>query len=168
MESTTAFWQWDIGVLLSIVGVLFALPTVYAAFKAKSAAEAAESATKDAVAAIAAETTFADLAQLGQLTQEIQTALRGGQWETALIRCGESIRSLVRLRSRPTFASPERLTRVQTLVVSQRKLEGLLERKVADASTLVAVGKANQGLSQLAVELATWLEESKITSGAAT
>jgi hypothetical protein len=36
------FWQWNVGVLLGVIGLVVALPTVWTAFCAKSAAQAAE------------------------------------------------------------------------------------------------------------------------------
>ena len=164
MGEGSEFWQWNVGVLLGVLGLAVALPTVWAAFRAKSAAQAAQEAGPDTVRLVEGETTLADLAHLEQLVRETQTALRGLRWETALIRTAETISGLVRLRARPSFVNDEKLTEIQTQVVLRRKLETALERKMLNPDANLAVDRANASLAELVTLLSERLEQVRTTS----
>ncbi len=157
-----AAWAWTqanasgIGILLSLLG--FGIMWIQLV-RTRSAAEAAERSASAAAEAIGRVDTVADIAGAIAGLKEIQLALRGARFETALLRAQTLRESLHRLRTRTGFAPDDRQARIQKMVTDLRKLQDTMERLLADPNLPFTAAATNKLLGDAAAELSTWSEE---------
>src|SRR5688572_25452908 len=158
-QQLAELWAWiranlnEIDVLLSLIGFGF---TWWQLLRTRRSAEAARTAATHAVAAVAHFDTVADIASAQAGLREIQVALRGQRYETALLRA-QTIRELLhRLRSRPGFEDEARQVSIQSMVMSLRKLQDAMEQRLAEPEKAFSARVTNKGLADSAVELGSW------------
>src|SRR5687768_15516300 len=128
-ELWLAIWSWlqrnstGIGIVLSLIG--FAITWIQLA-RTKKAAVAAHEAAVDAKDAVARVDTVADIASAQAGIKEVQVALRGRRFETALLRSQSLREILFRLRKREGFEGEERQAVIQKMVTDLRSLQGAM------------------------------------------
>lgn len=93
----------------------------------------------------------------------IQTALRGGRYETALLQTQGIVEQLYGLRTRDGFNSTERHASIQDLIVQLAKLRNKLEQKVGTPETPLSISAANNLLADMGTTLSGWGEELRFT-----
>jgi F0F1-type ATP synthase assembly protein I len=158
----SSVWKWVqtnsnvVGILLSLLG--FGVTWVQL-IRTRNAAEAAERAATAAAEAIGRVDTVADIASAIAGLKEVQLALRGARFETALLRAQTLRESLHRLRTRTGFSADQRQARIQKMVTDLRKLQDTMERLLADPSLPFTAAATNKILADAAAELSTWSEE---------
>jgi len=150
-----------ISIILSLIG--FGL-IWHQARRARSAAEASQLATSRALGLMSHRLTIADLSSISSSMGEVQTALRGGRVETALLRTQDIREQLVRLRGRPGFNTRARLTEIQTIVVDLAKLQSGLERSLFEDTLVINVSKANDLIADQISQLGEWGEHVRFAS----
>jgi hypothetical protein len=117
-----------------------------------------------AVKTVSARQTISELADMRSGLRAIQTALRGGRFETALIQTQAIVEQLHGLRGRTGFESDERHAAIQTIVVQLAKLRNRLEQKIAAPDVLMSVPNANNMLSEFGGTLSVWSEELRFST----
>jgi len=163
----SATWKWmqanssGIGILLSLLG--FGITWIQLA-RTRSAAQAAERAASVTADAIGRRDTIADIASVIAGLKEVQLALRGNRFETALLRAQTLRESLHRLRTRVGIGIEERQVRIQKMVTDLRKLQDAMERLLADTTLPFTAAATNKVLSDAAAELSAWSEELRFDS----
>jgi hypothetical protein len=144
------------GIIVSTAGFAITLLQVR---KTRSRLEAANQATAHALHDISLKLTIAEIADMRGALKGMQTALRGGRYEAALIQIQGLLEQLHGLRSRPGFQTPDHHTAIQAMVVQLAKLRNKLEAKIALPATELSTPKANNMLSELGTQLSSWAEQ---------
>lgn len=135
--------------------------------RTRRAAVAARDASKAAVESVGRADTLSDIASVQSGLHELQVALRGARYETALLRSQHLREILARVRTRKGFESDKRQLRVQKMVTDLRKLQDVMEgimAKPANADGFSAAA-ANKILGNAAAELGAWIEELRFVRG---
>lgn len=128
--------------------------------RTKRVATATKEATQQTIALMAERNTIFDIASISTSCREVQTALRGERYETALIRAQTVRNQLVRLRQRPGFLeNDERLTHIQEMVAGLKRLQEALEKKVEEPDLQISSSSANRKLGDYMQQLSEWAEQ---------
>jgi hypothetical protein len=161
-------WVWvqrnssGLSVVLSLVG--FAITWLQLA-RTRNAAISAQEASDAALRAVGRTDTISDLAALQAGYREVQVALRGKRYETALLRAQILRDSLARVRTREPLATSDRQLRIQKMVTDLRKLQDSMEHLLeSDGSTDFSAAVANKSLSDATAEVNSWMEELRFTT----
>jgi hypothetical protein len=143
--------------ILTLLGFLIAIIEIR---RTKSAVMASKEATDRTIQLLSDRSTISDLATIIIVLRETQTALRGSRHEAALLRLQDLREKLYELRNREGFKSEERLTEIQGMVFSLRKLQDTLEQSLSTSSpSKVSVRRSNSLLSDYGVQISGWREE---------
>lgn len=168
MDTLRLIWTWvqnnsgGLSILLSLAGFALLWRQTY---KARTAAESARLASDRAIRAISDTDTISDLATIKSGMKRIQVALHGSRYETALLQSQSLRETLNQLRSRRSFGTDERGIRIQSMVAYLKKLQDLLERKLEEPESHVAVRPANNKLSDYTTEVSAWMEQVRFLRG---
>ena len=175
MISPFSMWGWIrdnhmllIALLELLIGVVGFGLTIYELRKTKSAVEASKQATRQTLRGMSERLTISDVALIQASLREIQVALRGNRWESALIRIQETRATLHQLKEREGFTGDARRTEMQEMIVRLRKLQDRLERKLGDPGASLSVKAANSLLSDFIDHLSEWGEQIRFMEGVKT
>ena len=175
MISLSSIWGWIrgnhillIGLLEVLIGIVGFGLTIYGLRKTRSSVEASKQATRQTLQAMSDRLTIADIALIRTSMREIQVALRGNRWESALIRIQETRATLHQLKEREGFTGDVRRTEMQEMIVRLRKLQDRLERKLGNPDASLSVMAANSLLSDFIDRLSEWGEQMRFMKGVKT
>jgi hypothetical protein len=148
-----------IGIIDLAIGVVGFWFTFLGLQRTKNALDASRHATRQTLEIMSDRLTMSDISAVQGNIREIQVALRGSRYESALIRAQATRIRLHQLRSRPGFSDDDRRAQILQMTVHLTKLEDRLERVLADPSLSFSVPSANRLLAGFVVDLAVWSEE---------
>lgn len=142
---------------LTLIGFGFA---IYEIRKTKSAVNASKEATQQTIQLLSDRSTISDIATIINGLRETQTALRGNQYESALLRIQDLRERLHALRNRDGFKNEERLSQIQGMIFSLKRTQDALEQYIhTNNAEKFSVVKNNNQLSEFAAQIAGWHEE---------
>jgi len=148
--------------LIAVIG--FAVLWIQIA-RTKRVATAAKEASESATQLVTERMTISDVATIRNRCGEVQTALRGGRLETALIQTQVIRSQLVRLRQRPEFKDNEKwLTGIQGMVAGLRNIQSDLEKNLDNSDKGQSWYSANRNLGDYVIQLSEWAEHIQFAS----
>lgn len=170
LEFVISLWAYfqrnssGISVVLSTLG--FGV-TWWQLARTRKVAAAARDAAKLALDSVGRADTLSDIATVQSGFHEVQVALRGGRYETALLRSQHLREILAKVRTRNGFEDEKRQIRMQKIVTDLRKLQDVMEGILAEPEKgeSFSATAANKILGNAAAELATWIEQLRYVSG---
>ncbi len=143
--------------ILALLGFGFA---IYEIRRTKRAVIASKEATEKTIQLLSDRSTISDIATITNGLRETQTALRGNRYEAALLRIQDLRGKLHALRSREGFKTETRLTEIQGMVFSLKRMQDSLEMCIATATTeKFSIHKNNNQLADFVTLISGWDEE---------
>jgi hypothetical protein len=147
--------EW-ISLILTATGFII---TIVQLSRTKKAVDATNKATKNTLLLLKDRSSIEDVSHLINGFREIQTALRGNRFETALIRIQDLRMKLFELRGKDYFKNKQKLENITSATFDLKKMQDNLEKKIRHIELEIPVPKYNMTLAELISKMSEWQEE---------